>query len=110
MLHVQGSRVDIDRVSKAFAVVVYQSQLFTASLDAARQQMALQGEQLMASTLQLADDAKTRISQIPGLSVLQSAEMTPGFVTLDTRLTVTVSGLGLTDLQPMKFSSTLRNS
>jgi len=38
-----------------------------------------------------------------GLSVLQSAEMTPGFVTLDrTRLTVTVSGR-IVDLQPMKF-------
>jgi len=32
-----------------------------------------------------------------GIVCLQSAEMTPGFVTLDrTRLTVTVSGLGLT--------------
>jgi arginine decarboxylase len=99
MLHVQGSRVDIDRVSKALQLLqsTSPSYLLLASLDAARQQMALQGEQLMASTLQLADDAKTRISQIPGLSVLQSAEMTPGFVTLDrTRLTVTVSGLGLT--------------
>jgi len=43
MLHVQGSRVDIDRVSKALQLLVYQSQLFTSSLDAARQQMALQG-------------------------------------------------------------------
>jgi len=86
MLHVQGSRVDIDRVSKA-VVAVHQSQLFLASLDAARQQMALQGEQL---TLQLADDAKPESAR---LSVLQSAEMTL-FVTLDrTRLTVTVSGL-----------------
>jgi len=50
----------IDRVSKALQLhLTSPSYLLLASLDAARQQMALQGEQLMASTLQLADDAKT---------------------------------------------------
>jgi len=100
MLHVQGSRVDIDRVSKALQLLqsTSPSYLLLASLDAARQQMALQGEQLMASTLQLADDAKPESARFR-IVCLQSAEMTPGFVTLDrTRLTVTVSGLGL---QPM---------
>ncbi len=99
MLHVQGSRIDIDRVSKALQLLqsTSPSYLLLASLDAARQQMAMQGEQLMARTLQLADDARTRINQIPELSVLQSAHMTPGFVALDsTRLTLRVSGLGLT--------------
>lgn len=99
MLHVQGSLVDIDRVSKALQLLqsTSPSYLLLASLDAARQQMAMQGQQLMDRTLHLADDARTRISQIPGLSVLQSAEKTPGFVALDsTRLTIRVSGLGLT--------------
>lgn len=99
MLHVQGSRVDIDRVSKALQLLqsTSPSYLLLASLDAARQQMALQGEHLMAKTLYLADTAKDQISQIPGLSILESVEATPGFVALDrTRLTVTVSGLGLT--------------
>lgn len=102
MLHVQGSRVDIDRVSKALQLVqsTSPSYLLLASLDAARQQMALQGKQLMSRTLQLADDARNRISQIPGLSVLQPIRGTPGFVTLDrTRLTVTVSSLGLTGFE-----------
>lgn len=61
--------------------------------------MALSGKQLMSRTLQLANEARERISQIPGLSVLQPPTKTPspGFTTLDkTRLTVTVSGLGLT--------------
>jgi arginine decarboxylase len=102
MLHVQGSRVDIDRVSKPLQLLqsTSPSYLLLASLDAARQQMALQGEQLMARTLQLADDARTRISQVSGLSVFQFLEETPGFVALDrTRLTVTVSGLGLTGFE-----------
>ena len=101
MLHVQGNRVNIDRVSKALQLLqsTSPSYLLLASLDAARQQMALQGKELMTITLQLADDARNRISQIPGLSVLQLVE-TPGFVTLDkTRLTVTVSGLGLTGFE-----------
>jgi arginine decarboxylase len=99
MLHVQGSRIDIEQVSKSLQLVqsTSPSYLLLASLDAARQQMALQGEQLIARTLQLADTATNRISQIPGLSVLQPVGTTPGFVALDrTRLTVTVSGLGLT--------------
>jgi arginine decarboxylase len=108
MLHVQGDRVDRDwakprlreRISKAVQLVqsTSPSYLLLASLDAARQQMALHGKELMSRTLQLADEARTRISQIPGLSVLEMpAQGTPGFVALDkTRLTVTVSGLGLT--------------
>lgn len=102
MLHVQGNRVNFDRVSKALQLLqsTSPSYLLLASLDAARQQMALQGKELMARTLQLANDARNRISQIPGLSVLQLVEKSPGFVALDkTRLTVTVSGLGLTGFE-----------
>jgi arginine decarboxylase len=99
MLHIQGSLIDIDRVSKSLQLLqsTSPSYLLLASLDAARQQMAIQGEQLMAKTMQLAGDARNRISNIPGLSVLQAVVTTPGFVALDrTRLTVTVSELGLT--------------
>jgi arginine decarboxylase len=61
--------------------------------------MAVHGKQLMARTWQLANQAKTKISQIPGLSVLESAN-TPGFLALDaTRLTVSVSGLGVTGFE-----------
>lgn len=118
MLHVQGNRINCDRVSKALQLVqsTSPSYLLLASLDAARQQMALYGQELMSRTLQLAHSARTSISQIPGLSVLDKAT-TPapclnaldtgttgneesGFVALDiTRLTVTVSGLGLTGFE-----------
>jgi len=100
ILHLQGNRIDGDRISKALQLVqsTSPSYLLLASLDAARQQMALYGKQLLSRTLQLADAARTRISQIKGLSVLDIPQVkSPGFVALDkTRLTVTVSGLGLT--------------
>ncbi|WP_138501474.1 aminotransferase class I/II-fold pyridoxal phosphate-dependent enzyme [Nostoc sp. PA-18-2419] len=104
MLHVQGNRIDSDRLSKALQLVqsTSPSYLLLASLDAARQQMALHGKMLMSQTLQLAQEAITKISEIPGLSVLEipsqeGLEGSPGFVALDkTRLTVTVSKLGLT--------------
>ncbi|MBD2561675.1 MULTISPECIES: aminotransferase class I/II-fold pyridoxal phosphate-dependent enzyme [Nostoc] len=104
MLHIQGNRIDCDRISKALQLVqsTSPSYLLLASLDAARQQMALQGKILMSRTLQLAEEARTRISQIPGLSVLEISALggSPGFVALDeTRLTVTVSGLGLTGFE-----------
>jgi arginine decarboxylase len=123
MLHVQGDRIDRDRICKALQLVqsTSPSYILMASLDAARQQMALHGKELMSRTLQLADDARSRISQIPGLSVLNLPHPSPpllgdgvspspirggvgerfrGFVTLDrTRLTVTVSGLGLTGFE-----------
>ena len=99
MLHVQGDRINRNRLTKSLELVQSSSpsSLLLASLDAARQQMAVKGKQLMSRTLQLAQSARNQISQIPGLSVLELTIATPGFVALDkTRLTVNVSGLGLT--------------
>ncbi len=97
MLHCQGNRIDRDRVSKALQLVqsTSPSYLLLASLDAARQQMATQGAALMEQTLRLADQARSRIDQIPNLSTL-NPEQSPGCWALDrTRLTVTVSDLGI---------------
>jgi len=100
MLHIQGNRIDGDQVSKSLQLLQSSSPsyLLLASLDAARQQMATHGEELISQTLQLADAARTSISEIPGLSLpLAASENSPGFVALDrTRLTVNVTGLGLT--------------
>jgi len=116
MLHVQGNRIDSDRISKALQLLqsTSPSYILLASLDAARQQMALHGKLLMSQTLQLAQEARTKISEIPGLSVLEMPQLggTPGFVALDkTRLTVTVANLGLTgfaadDVLDEKFAVT----
>ncbi|EKQ67050.1 arginine/lysine/ornithine decarboxylase [Leptolyngbyaceae cyanobacterium JSC-12] len=100
MLHVQGQRIERDRLTKALALVQSTSPnyLLLASLDAARHQLATQGKELMAKTLKLANEARSRIAQIPGLTVLSPHKAgTPGFFNLDlTRLTVTVSSLGIT--------------
>ncbi|HEY9616656.1 MAG TPA: aminotransferase class I/II-fold pyridoxal phosphate-dependent enzyme [Microcoleaceae cyanobacterium] len=99
MLHRRGSRVDGDRVSRALQLVQSTSPnyLLLASLDAARHQMATTGKELLARTLQLADQARSRLGQLPGLALLQPEQATtPGFWALDrTRLTVNVTGLGI---------------
>jgi arginine decarboxylase len=100
MLHIQGNRIDRDRVNKALQLLqsTSPSYLLLASLDAARQQMAIHGEELMSHTLQLARQAKIRINKIPKLSVLEVPNPPSlGFAALDkTRLTVNVEKLGLT--------------
>lgn len=99
MLHVQGDRIDRDRLTQSLALVQSTSPnyLLLASLDAARHQMATQGNALLQRSLTLADKARVEISQIPKLSLLTPEQaQTPGFTALDpTRLTVTVSGLGM---------------
>ncbi|MBI4783456.1 MAG: aminotransferase class I/II-fold pyridoxal phosphate-dependent enzyme [Oscillatoriophycideae cyanobacterium NC_groundwater_1537_Pr4_S-0.65um_50_18] len=101
MLHTQGNRVDDDRLSRCLQLVQSTSPnyLLLASLDAARQQMATQGKALLTQTLKLAAIARTHLSQMPGLAVLQTVKA-PGFHRLDpTRLTVDVSGWGLTGFE-----------
>jgi arginine decarboxylase len=97
MVHTRGDRVSRDRLSQSLQLVqsTSPSYLLLASLDAARQQMATQGQALMAHTLELAHWGRARLAQIPGLTVF-TPDVTPGCVALDpTRLTVTVTGLGL---------------
>jgi arginine decarboxylase len=99
MLHVHSTRIDVARVSRALRSVqtTSPSYLLLAALDAARQQMALQGEKLMAETIELASIARLRIARIEGLSVVEIDPPTPGCKYLDpTRLTVVVTGLNLT--------------
>ena len=100
MLHFQGKRIDIDRVNKALQLVQSTSPSFIllASLDAARQQMAIHGEKLMSQTLDLAEEARIKINQIPGFSTpLINSKKSPGFMDLDqTRLTVNVSKIKFT--------------
>jgi arginine decarboxylase len=99
MLHLQGSRIELTRVSKVLQMLQSSSpsNLLLASLDAARQQMVVEGRHLLSQTLQLAHRARVEIQQLLGLSVLQPAQaITAGFCTLDpTRITVDVSALGL---------------
>lgn len=98
MLHIQGNLIDKYRISQALELIQSSSPsyLLLASLDVARQQMAIEGKQLMEKTLQLADMAISEISNINGLSVFQHHQITPGCFSFDrTRLTVKVSDLGI---------------
>ncbi|MDI9640764.1 aminotransferase class I/II-fold pyridoxal phosphate-dependent enzyme [Geitlerinema splendidum] len=97
MLHLQGQRIDCDRISQALRLLqsTSPSYLLLASLDATRQQMALHGEALMSKTLELAKHGYAQIAQIPDLSVLQASH-TPGFLALDpTRISVNLGHLGI---------------
>ncbi|MGB3642542.1 MAG: arginine decarboxylase, partial [Rivularia sp. (in: cyanobacteria)] len=95
MLHVQGERININRVNKALQLTqsTSPSYILLASLDAARQQIALQGKELLTQTLQLAQEARKYIDQIPGLSVFEHFNLDK------TRLTVTVSQLEITGFE-----------
>ncbi len=100
MLHVQGNYVNPHRITQTLGLVqsTSPSYLLLASLDAARHQMATQGKELMSRTLQLSEQARAGIDQMPGLSALSldQCQVSPGFIALDpTRLTIKVSGLGL---------------
>ncbi|MBE9045040.1 aminotransferase class I/II-fold pyridoxal phosphate-dependent enzyme [Pleurocapsales cyanobacterium LEGE 10410] len=100
MLHLQGNRVREHQISKALQLVqsTSPSYLLLASLDAARQQMATQGEELMSKTIALAERAR-QIAQIPNLSVFEP-EIQPGCQYFDpTRLTVDVAKLGITGFE-----------
>jgi arginine decarboxylase len=98
MLHVNSDRLPT-RITQALRLIqsTSPSYLLLASLDAARHQMALSGRELMTETIELVNIARSKISQIPQLSVVELSSPTPGFKYLDpTRLTVTVTGLNLT--------------
>jgi arginine decarboxylase len=98
MMHLQGDRVCPQRISKALQLVqsTSPSYLLLASLDAARQQMATLGNELMSQAIALARIARTTIAEIPHLSVF-NPEIQPGCHHLDlTRLTIDISQLGIT--------------
>ncbi len=98
MLHLQGNRIDPQRISKALQLVesTSPSYILLASLDAARQQMALHGRKLMEQTIQLAQSARNRLATIKGIELLEYSPKL-GFTYLDpTRLTINISQLGIT--------------
>ena len=101
MLHIQGNRVCSQRISKALQLVqsTSPSYLLLASLDAARQQMATEGNELMIQTMAIANQAHSEIAKIPNLSVL-TRKTQPGCKYIDpTRLTINISQLGITGFE-----------
>ncbi|ANV83951.1 lysine decarboxylase [Picosynechococcus sp. PCC 7003] len=98
MLHLRGTRVDPQKINRALQLVgsTSPSYLLLASLDAARAQMATMGETLWLETFALAQQARQTLASIPGLKIFDPQPQT-GIEYFDpTRLTIDVSGLGLT--------------
>lgn len=101
MLHVRGDRCDRNRLNQALRITQSSSPnyLLLAALDAARHQMANQGHALMEHTLTLAQAAREQL-QTEGMPVLNAARLSAGAFQQDlTRLTVDVSGLGITGFE-----------
>ena len=98
MLHLQGNLVQGNRISQALQMVQSSSPnyLLLASLDGARQQMAIEGKALLDKTLKLAMIAREQLASLDYLSIFNLNQASPSFVDLDeTRLTVNVSKLGI---------------
>jgi arginine/lysine/ornithine decarboxylase len=102
MLHLCGQRADRSRVAQSLAVLQSSSpnSILLASLDAARMQMATEGERLMARAVRLAAHARDAVRAIPGLWCYGDDIVgTHGIYAYDpTKLVIRVSDLGLTGL------------
>ncbi|HEX5146471.1 MAG TPA: aminotransferase class V-fold PLP-dependent enzyme [Conexibacter sp.] len=99
MLHVGlDSRIDAAAVARAVRLVrsTSPSSLLLASLDAARRQMAIHGQALLADTLAAAAHARVAIDAVPGCAVVGEALVgRPGVHAWDPlRLVIDVRGTG----------------
>lgn len=77
------------------------SYILLASIDVARKQMATRGKELLETTLQLADYARTELGKINGLTVIGSEVVGhPGCMEWDpSKVSVDVRGLGLSGFE-----------
>ena len=100
MIHVQGNRIKLDRLKAVYKLFLSTSPnlVLVASLDVARRQMALEGPALLSRTIEIAQDARRRLNDIPGVYCFgEELEGRPGVFDLDpTKITVTVKNLGYT--------------
>jgi arginine decarboxylase len=100
MLHQKGQRIRLDRLAMVLKMFLSTSPNLpmVASLDVARKQMATQGEALLTRTIELAQETRARINEIPGLYCFgEELRGRKGVYALDpTKIAVTVTGLGYT--------------
>jgi arginine decarboxylase len=87
MLHIgAGDRLDEGAIARAIRLVrtTSPSSLLLASLDGARRQMALHGEQLLHETLQAIAAARAKLKTIPGIALVDGAYVgRPGVAAYD---------------------------
>lgn len=101
MLHIQGARICDRKISKALQLLqsTSPSYLLLASLDAAREQMATNGNKLMDQTLSLATLAREQLKQIDHLTIFKPNRQIGCHHFDPTRLTLNVSALGITGFE-----------
>src|SRR3954447_22556829 len=75
MLHVAGGRIDMGAVARAVRLLrsTSPSSLLLASLDSARRQLVLHGEQLLHETLEAIAVARAKLETIPGIALVDSS-------------------------------------
>ncbi len=101
MLHVQGELVDYDHVGRVLDMMqtTSPSYILMCSLDTARRNMALHGQELWSRTVELYRETRRRVNKIPGLFSfdIEHLRKTGDYLSHDpTRLTVCLRELGLT--------------
>ena len=101
MLHVgHGDRIDPAAVARVIRLVrsTSPSSLLLASLDGARRQMALHGEQLLHETLQAIEECRAKLATIPSIGLVDSRFVgRPGIAGYDPlRIVVDVRDTGRT--------------
>lgn len=100
LLHIKKGIVQLEKVQAMFSMLTTTSTsyILLASLDAARKQLALQGREMSDKGIRLAEYARSRINEIPGLSSFgREILWTDAAFDFDpTKLTVHVRELGMT--------------
>ena len=102
VLNARGARVDLDRLTSTVHMTQTTSPFvpLLASIDACRRQMALDGEALLDRAITLAREARRRIADIPGLSVVDAERLgLPPERHDPTRLVIDVQALGRTGIE-----------
>jgi arginine/lysine/ornithine decarboxylase len=100
MLHQKGERIRLDRLKAVVKLFLSTSPnlVLVASLDVARKQMATEGSALLSRTIELANETRRRLNDIPGVYCFgNELEGRPGVFDLDpTKITIAVKALGYT--------------
>lgn len=103
LLHIQGQRIDIERVAEALRMIqsTSPSYVLMASLDLARQQLAVRGRELLDKSFALAHWCRESLAEIDGVKVLEHKHLgAEGAKYLDvTRLTISLLERGVTGYQ-----------
>lgn len=103
IVSVKGDRIDKERLHLAFDSLetTSTSSLLLASMDAARRQMVLHGEELLGNALRLSRRADAEFRDIEGLTVMGLEVLgRPGAAGLDeTKVTLDLAGIGMTGFE-----------